>query len=384
MQQSDFTTDAPGRLVLTDDGVPAYVPNPLPPKLVLDTAAGNLLADAMRAVGELAGVGRQLPNPHLLIGPFLRREAITSSRIEGTYATAEELSLFEAEGSKSPPKADVREVANYVRAMEHGLKRLDTLPICSRYIRELHEILLAGVRGQDQRPGEFRNVQNYIGRHGTPIAEATFVPPPVAEMQAAMSALERYVAEGNALHVLVRTALVHYQFEAIHPFRDGNGRVGRLLVSLLFCERKLLSQPLLYLSAYLDRHSVEYKARLLAVSQRGEWAAWVVFFLTAVQRQAEDAIARSCRLLSLWQEWRDKTQSARASALLPRLVDELFRYPALTIPKAAAILGVTQRAAQLNIEKLVTAGILKLAAPRPRNRIYIAPRVVEIVEMDDA
>lgn len=384
MQQSDFTEDAPGRLVPIPDGVLAFVPSPLPPRLVLDTAATNLLADAMHAVGELAGLGRQLPNPHLLIGPFLRREAITSSRIEGTYATAEELLLFEVEKPKSSSKADVREVANYVRAMEHGLKRLDALPICSRYIRELHEILLEGVRGQDQRPGEFRNVQNYIGLPHAPVAAATFVPPPVADMQTAMNVLERYVAEGNELHVLVRTALVHYQFEAIHPFRDGNGRVGRLLVSLLFCERKLLPQPLLYLSAYLDRHSDEYKDKLLAVSQRGEWAAWVTFFLAAVQNQAEDAIARSCRLLSLWREWRGTTQSARQSALLPRLVDELFRYPAITIPKAATILGVTQRAAQLNIEKLMSAGILKLAAPRLRNRVYIAPKIIELVEMDNA
>jgi Fic family protein len=360
------------------EGGVAFVPNPLPPNLALDAAAINLLADAMHSVGELAGVGRQLPNPHLLIGPFLRREAITSSRIEGTYATAEELLLFEAEEPKSPPKADVREVANYVRAMEYGLGRLDALPISSRYIRELHAILLEGVRGQDQRPGEFRQVQNCIGRRGDAIESARFVPPPVAELLPAIDALERYIAEGNDLHTLVRVALAHYQFEAIHPFRDGNGRVGRLLVSLLFCERKLMAQPLLYVSAYLDKHSDEYKDRLLAVSQRGEWLAWVSFFVTAVRSQAVDAIARACRLLSLWQEWRDAMQSARQSALLPRLVDEL------TIPKAASLLDVTQRAAQLNIEKLVTAGVLKLAAPRLRNRVYVAPRIIEIVEMDDA
>jgi Fic family protein len=384
MQGADFTVDAPGRLVPIPEGGSAFVPAPLPPRLMLDTATANLLAEARGAVGELAGVGRQLPNPHLLISPFLRREAITSSRIEGTYATAEELVLFEAEDSKPPPKPDVREVANYVRAMEHGLRRLDSLPICSRFIRELHRILMEGVRGQEERPGEFRTVQNVIGRRGDPIEKARFVPPPPAEMLSGMDELERYIAEGNDLHILVRTALVHYQFEAIHPFRDGNGRLGRLLASLLFCERKLLPEPLLYLSSFFDRNVDEYRDRLLAVSQQGDWSGWVSLFLRAVQEQSLDAIARACRLLTLWERWRRETQSARSSALLPKLVDALFATPALTIPKAGRIMGVTYAAAQRNVRKLVDAGILRPASDATYNKVYVADEIIKIVAMETA
>jgi Fic family protein len=384
MQDADFTVDAPGRLVPIPEGGSAFVPAPLPPRLMLDTATANLLAEARGAVGELAGVGRQLPDPHLLISPFLRREAITSSRIEGTYATAEELVLFEAEDSKPPPKPDVREVANYVRAMEHGLRRLDSLPICSRFIRELHRILMEGVRGQEERPGEFRTVQNVIGRRGDPIEKARFAPPPPAEMLSGMDELERYIAEGNDLHILVRTALVHYQFEAIHPFRDGNGRLGRLLASLLFCERKLLPEPLLYLSSFFDRNVDEYRDRLLAVSQQGDWSGWVSLFLRAVQEQSLDAIARACRLLTLWERWRRETQSARSSALLPKLVDALFATPALTIPKAGRIMGVTYAAAQRNVRKLVDAGILRPASDATYNKVYVADEIIKIVAMETA
>jgi Fic family protein len=384
MQGADFTADAPGRLVRIPEGGLAFVPDPLPPKLVPDTPTANLLAEARGAVGELAGIGRQLPNPHLLIGPFLRREAITSSRIEGTIATAEELTLFEAGQSKPPSKPDVCEVANYVRAMEHGLKRLDSLPICSRFIRELHEMLLKGVRGQEERPGEFRTVQNMIGWRGDPIEKARYVPPPPTEVLRGMDELERYIAEGNDLHILVRTALIHYQFEAIHPFRDGNGRLGRLLASLLFCERKLLPQPLLYLSSFFDQHVDEYRDRLLAVSQRGDWVGWITFFLRAVQEQSHDAIARACRLMSLWERWRRETQSARSSALLPKLVDALFATPALTIPKAGRIMGVTYAAAQRNVLKLVDAGILRPATDATYNKVYVADEIVRIVAMETA
>jgi len=384
MQAADFTSDAPGKLVSIPEGVAAFVPDPLPPRFTLDTPTANLLAETRGAVGELAGVGRLLPNPHLLINPFLRREAISSSRIEGTYATAEELSLFEAEDSKPPSKPDIREVANYVRAMKYGLGRLADLPICSRFIRELHERLMEGVRGQEEHPGEFRTVQNAIGKRGDPIEKARFVPPPPAEMQRGMNKLEKYIAEGNNLHIIIRTAMIHYQFETIHPFRDGNGRLGRLLASLLFCEHKLLPEPLLYLSSFFDRNNDEYRDRLLAVSQRGEWLEWVSFFLRAVQEQSRDAIARAGRLLALWERWRRETQSARSSALLPRLVDALFSTPALTIPKAAKIMGVTYAAAQRNVLKLVEAGILRPASDATYNKVYVADDVIKIVAMESA
>lgn len=246
-------------------------------------------------MGELSGMGRRLPNPHLLIGPFLHREAILSSRIEGTHATAKELVLFEAmPQSLSTP--DVKEVANYVQAMKYGLARLKELPVCLRLIKELHEILLKGVRGDQHRPGEFRDEQNLIGEQGQSPAQARFVPPPHKDMIEALYALEKYMATPTDIPVLIQLALIHYQFETIHPFMDGNGRIGRLLTTLLLCERGCLPDPLLYLSAYFERNRDAYMDALLLVSQRGSWEDWIIFFLRGVLEQAKDArdIVKCC------------------------------------------------------------------------------------------
>ena len=242
MNPDDFRTSTSGRVIRVGQGQSAYwafVPNPLPPPLTLDTALIRWLSEADRALGELAGLGRALPNPHLLISPFIRREAVLSSRIEGTQADLADLYAFEAgqlalPGFKpAPSEADVREVANYVRALEYGLERLSTLPVSLRLIREVHARLMEGVRGESATPGEFRRTQNWIGAPGCTLNEATYVPPPVEEMHAALDAFEKYLHTEDELPPLVRLALIHYQFEAIHPFVDGNGRIGRLLLSLL-------------------------------------------------------------------------------------------------------------------------------------------------------
>jgi Fic family protein len=338
------------------------------------------LSEADQALGQLAGVGRMLPNPHLLIRPFLRHEAVMSSQIEGTVARLEDLLRFELDPSEEDRVPDVREVANYVAALDHGLSRLDELPVCLRLIRELHERLLRDVRGEDRRPGEFRECQNFIGRPGQTAAEARFVPPPVPEMKIALDGLEKYIHTPGGLPVLVQLALIHYQFETIHPFMDGNGRVGRLLISLLLCERRCLPAPLLYLSAYLERHRDAYMDHLLRVSQTGAWEEWLRFFLQGVAEQARDAVQRSHGLLDLWKGYRDKLSSARAPALLLKLVDALFELVAITIPKAGQLLGVTPRSAQQNVEKLEKAGVVHEVTGKARNRIYVAHEIVAALE----
>ena len=380
MQPSDFKKDKAGKIIKAPRGYWAFVPNSLPPALRLTWELVSENSTADRALSELAGVARTLPNPHLLINPFIRREAVLSSRIEGTQASLSDLLFFEASGQKEPHPPDVREVSNYVKALEYGLKRLEKLPVSLRLIREMHQHLMEGVRGEHLTPGEFRRSQNWIGPPGCTLMEATFVPPPEEEMKEALDLFEKYLHSPSGLPPLIRLALIHYQFEAIHPFLDGNGRIGRLILTLLVCAEKLLPQPLLYLSAYFEQHRQQYYDSLLAVSQAGTWSEWVAFFLRGVAQQSQDAILRSDRLLNLWQEYRRKLQSPRASALSLQLVDELFSYPAMTIAWAAKRLDVTPRSAQLNIEKLVRAEILREETGKRRNRVFVASEIVRTIE----
>jgi len=329
-------------------------------------------------VGHLRGVGRILPNPHLLIQPFARREAVLSSRIEGTQASLGDLLLFEL-GAPATEQHDVREVANYVAALEYGLQRIDQLPLSLRLIRELHSKLMRGVRGDSQAPGEFRGIQNWIGKPGTKIADVTYVPPPVPEMQAALDAFEKFLHADSHLPPLIRLALVHYQFEAIHPFLDGNGRVGRLLITLLFHTEKLLDQPLLYLSAFFEQYRDEYYDRLLDVSRRGAWGAWIEYFLRAIHDQAEDTVRRAGSLLELREQYRSRVTEGRHSALMLGIIDQLFRSPAVTITGLARQVGASYPAAKQNVEKLVAAGILEpLSATR--NKAYMAREILALIE----
>jgi len=384
-----FRTSPSGRLIrLGADEAEywAFVPNPLPPELPFDAELVCALSDADRALGELAGLGRTMPNPQLLIGPFIRREAVLSSRIEGTQADIADLYAYEAgqlplPGLKpAPPQSDVREVLNYVRAMEYGLKRLSTLPVSLRLMCELHERLVEGVRGEQATPGEFRRSQNWIGRPGCTLNDATFIPPPATEMLTALGALEEYIYRTSDHPPLIRLGMIHYQFEAIHPFLDGNGRIGRLLVSLLLVNWNLLPLPLLYLSAYFERLRQEYYDLLLAVSEHGAWRNWLVFFLRGVAEQARDAIVRAKRLQDLQLDWRDRLTHARASALLLRLADSLFESPMLTIPQAQRILNLTTyRSAQLNVEKLVAAGILQAVSDSSYGKSFLAVEILNAI-----
>ncbi|MCH8298693.1 MAG: Fic family protein [Chloroflexi bacterium] len=382
MDPTDFTDDAPGQLVKTIEGLWAFVPDPLPPRFDIGPATIKKLSAADFALGELRGVGQMLPNAQLLIAPFLRREAVLSSRIEGTIASLDQLIMFEVEPSRESQNPDVGEVANYVSAMEYGLKRLDELPVSLRLIRELHEKLLTGVRGQDRRPGEFRQTQNAIGQQGLPVEEARYIPPPVAQMTQALSDLELFIHGSSDLPFLVQLALVHYQFEAIHPFLDGNGRIGRLLLSLLLCEKGYLTQPMLYLSGFLEKHRDRYINSLLRVSQSGDWAGWIDFFLEGVAEQSHDAVERSGLLLALHQQYREKAQTARASALPLLLIDQLFQIPALTITMARGLLDVTQVSAQRSVDRLVDLGILEEVTGQQRNRLYLAREILNTVNSE--
>ena len=383
MDAGEFRPHGHGELVWAPQGYWAYVPAPLESPIEIDLPLVRVLSEADRALSELAGVARTLPNPHLLIGPFVRREAVLSSRIEGTRASLSDLLFFEAANLGERDHPDVREVSNYVRALEHGLARIGELPVSLRLVREMHELLLEGVRGQGHTPGEFRRSQNWIGPPGCTLMEATYVPPSPDGMKQALDRFEKYLHSDSEFPPLVRLALIHYQFEAIRPFLDGNGRIGRLLTTLLLCTENLLPQPLLYLSAFFERQRDRYYDLLLEVSRKGAWTPWISFFLRAVAHQARDAIARSDRLLALWHRYRTTLQEARASALLLQLVDDLFADPAITNPGAARRLGITPRSAQLNINKLVAAGILVEATGQKRNRVYAAPAIIDIADQPD-
>ncbi len=380
MQPTDFTKRKAGGLVKHPRGYWAFVPNPLPPALDLTWELAGQISAADRGLSELAGLCRTLPNPHLLIRPFMSREAVLSSRIEGTQASLSDLFYFEAARTAPGPTSDVGEVQNYVRALEHSLKRLDKLPLSLRLLREIHEELMHGVRGDHLTPGEFRRSQNWIGPANCTLNDAVFVPPPPEDLIRALDELEKYLHAASPLPLVVRLALVHYQFEAIHPFLDGNGRIGRLLVILMLCSEKVLPQPLLYLSAYFEKNRDQYYHRLLAVSQDGQWTEWIQFFLRGVTEQSADSIRRSQRLLSLWQQYRKRVQAARSSALLLTLVDELFSQPFLTFGRAKGILNVTFRAAQLNVKKLVEAGILEEFPGRRYGRVFMAREILEVLE----
>ena len=384
MNPSLFKDAASGKLVKVSQGdaaFHAFVPAPLPPEFALDAPLVRTLSEADRAIGELAGVGRTIGNIRLFINPFVRQEAVLSSRIEGTRTDL--AGLYEFEAGQRPGDADAQEVFNYVKALEFGLERLQTLPVSLRLIREVHGKLMEGVRGGQATPGEFRRSQNWIGGPGDTPANARYVPPPVAEMLETLDHLEKYLHAPADLPPLVRLALIHYQFEAIHPFLDGNGRVGRLLMTLLLVSWEVLPHPLLNLSVYLEERRTEYYDHLMAVSAAGAWGAWLEFFLRGVAVQAQDAVLRARRLQDLRTGWLDALQAHRASATSVRLMEALFDHPVLTIPAAQQLLGVGYPAAKANVDKLVDAGILAPTGEERYRKAFVAQDLMRIVAGKD-
>jgi Fic family protein len=379
MEIGDLTSAAPGTLVKTPEGAWAFSPDPLPPPLEPSWELMEAVTQATGTLRQLAGVAHTLPNEQLLIRPFLQREAVISSRIEGTQTTLPQLILFEASNAGDEEAVpDTQEVVNYVRALYYGLERLDSLPLSLPLLREIHARLMRGVRGHNKTPGEFRRSQNWIG--GTTAHSARFVPPPVPEMMTALHEFEKFLHTPSPLPFLVRLACAHYQFETIHPFLDGNGRVGRLMLAIWLCAEGVLPRPLLYLSGYFERHRRDYYDGLLHVSQRGLWHEWIIFFLRGVTEQGQDAIQRTARLLEMREEYRRRLHESGASASAQRLLDELFISPALSVAGAQKRLDVSKRTARLSIEKLTEQNILSEVTGRERNRIFVASEVLAVLD----
>lgn len=376
------STWSPGSSRTTLEGYAAFYPNPLPRTLTYPEATVNLLAEATASVNRLAGVSRLLPTADILIGPYVRLEAVLSSRIEGTQATIGDLLLFEA-GGEVEQRADAQEVLNYVHALEEAQGRLSELPLSARLVREAHATLMAGVRGEHATPGEFRTTQNWIGPAGATIAEATFVPPPPDEVGAAMANLEKFLHD-RTLPNLIAVALAHYQFETIHPFVDGNGRIGRLLIPLILIERGVLELPVLYLSAYFERNRDEYYDLLNQTRFGGDPFPWLDFFLVGVARYAKDAEERTVGLVDLQRELRTELMEGGATLTAIRLAERLMDRPYVTAPLVTRLLDVTFPTAQAAIDALQERGHLREITGRARNRIYVAASIMDVVYRDPA
>ncbi|MGD0998271.1 MAG: Fic family protein [Thermoleophilia bacterium] len=378
MDPARFQASAAGKVVRTPEGFYAFVPAPLPPRLDYGQDLVLALSRADAALSELSVAGEQLPNPHLLIAPYLRQEAVLSSRIEGTRTTLSELLMDEV--AVAPPQRDpndLREVHNYIEALEYGLARLNELPLSLRFVRELHERLVRGVRGAHVTPGEFRRSQNWIGPPGSTAATATYVPPPVDEMNKALGSWELFLHDRTSLPDLVQCALMHEHFEAIHPFLDGNGRVGRLLITLFLVERGRLTQPLLYLSAYIEAHRGDYYDALLRVRTEGDWESWLLFFLRGVQETAVHAAQQARDIMAIREKYR---QAVRGQAKALALVDEALRAPYLTVAEAQRVLEVSNPTARAAVKALVAAGLLEEVGERRWRRLYVARPVLDILE----
>ena len=374
MNQNDFTDKASGRLVHSPHGFLAFVPHALPPTLEFDVGLALALSKADAALSELSGLGSQLPNPHLLIAPYSRREAVLSSRIEGTKASLSDLLIDEIEDIRAKPenRDDILEVRNYVRALEYGMRRMADLPLSLRLIREIHAELMTGVRGDRATPGEFRRSQNWIGPAGSTPATAAFVPPPVDEMTACLGEWETFLHVRDVLPDLIQCALMHVQFETIHPFLDGNGRVGRLLIAVLLTERGLLQKPVLYLSRYFKQHRQAYYEHLQAVRTRGAWEPWLAFFLRGVIEVAAEAAETARRILQLREQHRTAitTHLGRAAGNGHKVLESLFDRPIVAVNDVQKMTGTTYAAANSLVSRLVKLGVLSEMTGYARNRRF--------------
>ena len=339
-----------------------------------------LLSRADRDIGRLDALAALLPNPDLFVAMYVRHEAVLSSQIEGTQSTLEDVLAYEAEAIRDDTPRDVEEVVNYVRAMNHGLGRLSTLPLSLRLLREIHAELMQGVRGGDKSPGEFRISQNWIGGAGSTLKTADFIPPAPHELMNTLGQLERFLHEAkDSVPLLVRCALAHAQFETIHPFLDGNGRVGRLLITLMLCEEGALSRPLLYLSLYLKAHRAEYYDRLTAIRHQGHWEPWIAFFLQGVSSTARAATQTAQAIVALREQHRTAVQrNAKALALL----DHLMRQPTVSIKRVAALLGCTHPTAAKLVGQFEQRGWLRELTGYGRNRAWHYQPYVDLFHRD--
>lgn len=382
MYPKDYQNKKAGKAILTSTGYWAFLPSPLPPKIQWSSDLINVLSAAERDLSQLATLASAFPFQRLLIQPFIRNEAVISSRIEGTHASLVDLYTYEtAQLSYFEKTDDVREVYNYVRAMDYGLERLATLPVSLRLIRELHTKLMENVRGGSLSPGEFRRSQNWIGVSGSTPTNAQYVPPPVDEMMSALNEMEKFLHRDTEIPALVKTGMIHYQFEAIHPFLDGNGRVGRLLIDLLLCEWGLLQQPVLNLSAYIERYRQEYYDLLLGISQMHAWEAWLRFFLRGVSEQARIGVGRMQNLQEIRNKYQIIEENDRNSIRMAVLLDYIFTRPILTVKQTAADLHIPFKTVADYFVKLESANVLREITGYARNRIYQADEVLKAIQL---
>jgi Fic family protein len=337
----------------------------------MDDEMWSLLSEADRALGRLDGSTEALPNPDLFVVMYVRKEAVLSSQIEGTQATLMDVLEFEAKALEPDRPQDADEVVNYVSAMNYGLSRLPKLPVSSRLFREIHAKLMTGVRGSRKTPGEFRRSQNWVGPPGSSIATATYVPPPVPEMHEALSQLEKFIHDRAPMPVLVKVGLVHSQFETIHPFLDGNGRVGRLLITFLLCERNILKRPLLYLSDYFKQNQAEYYHRLGAVQTDGDWEGWLKFFLRGVAEVSNEATTTSRKIVALTEQHRklivDRTHASHKALML---LERLFFSPMVSVSSVESFTGLSFANANELVKRFVDMKLLREVTGKPRNRLF--------------
>ena len=390
MDINDFIKNFPGKLKETKGTTPeskvfAFVPNGLPPKLEYDLELTNLLAQAESSLGKLSSAGRFLPNPHLLISPYLKQEAVLSSKIEGTQASLSDYFIYEAIKKEGKKNIGLKEIENYVEAATQALEALKKEKISIRLIKDIHKTLVRGVRGDNLIPGEIRGTQNWIGPEGCKIEEATFVPPPASSLADLLLDLQRFVnspQENKDMRPLIQCALMHYQFESIHPFFDGNGRIGRLLIILYLCENKLSSQPLLYLSAYFEKNRGEYYRRLREVSMKNEWISWIKFFLKGVAIQAEAATSVSEKIMDLQKKYTLSLQKNSGGNLKTQaIIDQLFINPYITIPTAQKLLKASFPTAKKHMEILEHLGIVReVAIKNSKAQVYLAEELLKTIK----
>lgn len=378
MNKNDFHTPQAGQVVLTPKGYLAFIPSPLPPEITYDQHLVLALSKADAALSELSGLGRHIINPHLLIASYVRKEAVLSSRIEGTRAGIADLLLDDLETpDNASGNADLREVKNYVTALEYGIDRLNSLPLSLRLVRETHARLMEGVRGGNATPGEFRRSQNWIGPAGSTLLDAPYIPPPADVMMDCLSEWELFLQDRGRFPELIQCALLHEQFEAIHPFLDGNGRVGRLLITLFLIERGRLSQPLLYLSAYIEAHRQEYYDLLQRVRTHADWNSWLHYFLRGVEVTSKQAVRQADALMDLREQLHIEIHSKPKAAAL---IDPLFTNPYITVSRASELLNVSLPTARQLVKALEEVGVLQEVTGRAWGKIYVATRILKLIE----
>ena len=376
-----------GRYVRQMTGYRAFIPAALPPDPPLDLSGPlrELLSEADYALGRLDGAVLTLPNPDLFVFMYVRKEAVLSSQIEGTQSSLQNLLAAEAQLLDPDTPKDVNEVANYVRAMNHGLERLAELPVSLRLIREIHAVLMQGVRGGRLQPGELRSSQNWIGPSGCTLGTATFVPPPPHEVPQALADLEDFLHDSAGQPPLAQVGLAHAQFETIHPFLDGNGRVGRLLIAFLLTEKRLLAKPVLYLSHYFKRHRSEYYERLQAVRDLGDWEGWMTFFLNGVISVSREATETAAAILRMREDYRARIieEMGRAAANGQRVMDRLFDHPIITVSTARDWLDLTPAGANQIVNRLEGIGLLREITGYARNRRFRFDPYLQLFEERD-